>query len=242
MKKYYSTLRSLLRDNEKDVVEIGSGDAEFMIFLSKNSNASVKGCDIFEHAGKDRHRKGRIVDKLKEEGIQPDKYQWYSEKEPLPFDSNSADVIISLQVLEHVKNIDLLFSEIHRVLKPGGRTLHYFPSKEILIEPHCRVPLAHRLKRKKEIISLGSRIGLGKYSQYSKERGYSLERFSNNFASYIEDKCFFRSLSAYVRISREHNLSARLFSPPPLNTLPFVTGIVSRFTSIYLEQQKIVKQ
>ena len=37
-----------------------------------------------------------------------------------PVDSNSADVCISWQVLEHVDSLEAYFSELKRVLKPGG--------------------------------------------------------------------------------------------------------------------------
>lgn len=38
-----------------------------------------------------------------------------------PVDSASADVCVSWQVLEHVDSLELYFSELRRVLKPGGK-------------------------------------------------------------------------------------------------------------------------
>ncbi len=45
----------------------------------------------------------------------------------LPFKDNSIDAIVNIAVLEHVKNPELVVSEIHRVLKPGGRVFTAFP-------------------------------------------------------------------------------------------------------------------
>jgi SAM-dependent methyltransferase len=44
----------------------------------------------------------------------------------LPFADGSFDYVVSSDVLGHIssENKDQLFSEIHRVLKPGGRTVH----------------------------------------------------------------------------------------------------------------------
>jgi ubiquinone/menaquinone biosynthesis C-methylase UbiE len=43
------------------------------------------------------------------------------EVESLPFEDESFDVVISNGVIDLVPDKDAAFSEIHRVLKPGGR-------------------------------------------------------------------------------------------------------------------------
>ena len=40
---------------------------------------------------------------------------------PLPFEEDWADTIVSFQVMEHLPDTALFLSEIHRVLRPGGR-------------------------------------------------------------------------------------------------------------------------
>lgn len=39
---------------------------------------------------------------------------------PFPYDSDVADVVLSNQVIEHLKDTDLFMAEIWRILKPGG--------------------------------------------------------------------------------------------------------------------------
>jgi ubiquinone/menaquinone biosynthesis C-methylase UbiE len=46
----------------------------------------------------------------------------------LPFDSGSFDVILCNQVAEHIVNTDLLFKEIARVLKSGGKAYISVPN------------------------------------------------------------------------------------------------------------------
>ncbi len=58
----------------------------------------------------------------------------------IPFDDNSFDYVFSNQVLEHVQNYPEALSEIYRVLKPGGSSLHFFPSKYRPVECHIFVP------------------------------------------------------------------------------------------------------
>ena len=64
------------------------------------------------------------------------------ETQTIPFPDCCFDLVFSEQVFEHVQDHSRAVSEIHRVLKPGGLSLHVFPSKLRPIEPHVFVPLA----------------------------------------------------------------------------------------------------
>jgi 2-polyprenyl-3-methyl-5-hydroxy-6-metoxy-1,4-benzoquinol methylase len=46
----------------------------------------------------------------------------------LDLPDNSMDVVILMEVIEHLVNPDLAFEEIHKVLKPGGKLLIVFPN------------------------------------------------------------------------------------------------------------------
>jgi len=59
----------------------------------------------------------------------------------LPFENGMFDLVLSDQVFEHVIDQKKAFSEILRVLKPGGAAIHIIPAKYQLIEPHLKVPL-----------------------------------------------------------------------------------------------------
>ena len=60
----------------------------------------------------------------------------------LPFEDRSCDVVFSVTVLEHVMDYDTALAEIARVLKPGGISVHIFPSRWKPIETHAFVPFA----------------------------------------------------------------------------------------------------
>ena len=63
----------------------------------------------------------------------PDEVEVYqTEKRPLSsFSDNSFDVIISLDVLEHVNNLQELFVEFCRIIKPGGRIIVSGPTENL---------------------------------------------------------------------------------------------------------------
>lgn len=56
--------------------------------------------------------------------------------ETLPFPDNRFDLILSHEVLEHVKNDRLAVSEIVRTLKPGGRLVLFVPNRGYPFETH----------------------------------------------------------------------------------------------------------
>ncbi len=66
----------------------------------------------------------------------------------MPFPDNTFDLIVSTSVMEHVLDLDAFMREGHRVLKPGGIGLHFYPSRNMLVEPHIYVPLGTRLQKK----------------------------------------------------------------------------------------------
>ncbi len=67
--------------------------------------------------------------------------------ERLPYPSNHFDYIVSYDVLEHVKNIEMVMSECFRVLKPGGKFCAVFPPFYQPFESHLtlvtKVPALH---------------------------------------------------------------------------------------------------
>jgi SAM-dependent methyltransferase len=61
------------------------------------------------------------------------------ETERLPWPDSSVDVVVCNQVLEHLKNVWLPMTEMHRVLRPGGHAVLSVPN---LASLHNRVLLA----------------------------------------------------------------------------------------------------
>ena len=241
MKSYFPDILNLLKVSSGDLLEIGSGEGDFLLYAAQNSNFKVQGYDVIEHAGRDPNRKTRVKNKLVNAGLNEQDYIWLSNKDILPFKDGSFNAIVSIQTIEHIKNTERVFSEIQRLLKPGGLALHYFPSAEILIDPHSGVPLAHKFPTKtKEILSFFSLLGFGKYKLYADKHNYSKNEFINEFDNYLSNKCSYRKLNYYINLSEKIGLNSWYSPPPPLQNFSFLTKLVSYFTSIYLFQKKTI--
>jgi SAM-dependent methyltransferase len=64
----------------------------------------------------------------------------------LPFESDTFDLVVSSQTLEHVLNPTPVMAEIARVLRRDGLGLHLYPDRSWIIEPHLLVPFATRFQ------------------------------------------------------------------------------------------------
>jgi SAM-dependent methyltransferase len=102
------------------------------------------GVDIFEYWGADAALyweadpvapSAEIAARLKVARIDP-----YA----LPFADGSFDHVVSAQVLEHVSDLDAVFAELRRVLRPGGVSVHLYPGHwtPTIREGHIGVPVA----------------------------------------------------------------------------------------------------
>jgi SAM-dependent methyltransferase len=64
----------------------------------------------------------------------------------IDFDDGFFDFVFSITVFEHVKDYDVAFRELARVMKPTSLGIHVFPGSYTLVEPHIGVPLASRIQ------------------------------------------------------------------------------------------------
>jgi SAM-dependent methyltransferase len=94
-----------------DVLDYGCGEGRYLpIILQAFPNAQITGCDVSTLAIE--RARARYAGSFLE-----------MSDEHAPVHDESADVLISVEVLEHVANVRLAVSEIRRVLRCGGVAL-----------------------------------------------------------------------------------------------------------------------
>lgn len=102
------------RYEDEIVLEIGCGHGHHLQFGEKYKNyVGLDICLDFLRTAKARYA-NKIIP------IQGDAYD-------LPFKDNSIDVIVSVYILEHLKQLGRALSEVKRVLRPGGSFLVGLP-------------------------------------------------------------------------------------------------------------------
>jgi SAM-dependent methyltransferase len=193
----------------------GSGD---IVRAGLESGLDITGCETFYEGGEGTREKaadliGSRIMEMKESRI--------------PFPESSFDCVVNNMVLEHVADLDLALSEIRRVLKPGGIVLSLFPSREVLRENHCGVPLAHRFSRYRfgYYWLLAFRcIGVGYFTE-----GKTRSQWAEGFRNWLNLYCHYRPEQEIISAFTRHGLKPKGIEPdymkfrgvPILNTWMF---------------------
>ena len=120
------------------ILDFGCGDGHRVYQLLENGYKNSFGFD----KGNCAEAKDPLI--LKNE--QDSTYFKFSDDGNIPYPDNYFDLIISDYVIEHVLEQEKTFSEIYRVLKKGGVSIHIMPAKWQMIEPHIYVPLGGLIK------------------------------------------------------------------------------------------------
>jgi SAM-dependent methyltransferase len=121
----YDYVRELVRG--KDVLDFGCGTGYGTARLADQCTRIV-GIDISAEAI--QYASGKYSnDHLEFRLIAP------VEQRPLPFSDESFDVVLSFQVIEHVRDVREYLSEIRRVLRPGGLFVVATPDRSSRLLP-----------------------------------------------------------------------------------------------------------
>ncbi len=155
----------------------------------------IYGVEVFYEGGNTRElvrTKGLLGNRVKE-----------LEDGRIPFADACFDVVVSNQVFEHVPDMEPALGEICRVLVPSGAFLCLFPSRDVLREGHCGIPLAHWFPKGSRIrypymLVLRS-LGLGYF-----KNGKSRRQWSRDFLRWLDDFTFYRSRSEIFEGFRGH--------------------------------------
>jgi SAM-dependent methyltransferase len=182
------------------ILDVGCGDGLLLEFLSKALPAcwptrpfEFFGFDVSDHGVQ---KPGFLVGTIEHLTRSSPSHPWgeritsISDRASWPYESGTFDVVLSNQVVEHVFNHELFFHEIARVLRVGGFSVHLFPLRHCIREPHLHIPFAHWLRSSEVItsyIKMCSLLGIGKYRKTLREDGslYPLHDYAKRHADYI---------------------------------------------------------
>ncbi len=150
----------------------------------------------------------------------------------------SFDFIFSNQVLEHIIDYPQTLRQIYDLLKPGGVSLHFFPSKWRLIEPHIYVPFAGAFSSK-AYLSFWAKMGIRNEFQQDKSwEDVKKENFDfcQNSLNYLNSQEIYQACQAlFGRVEFREDLFIKHYPgrlqnfPKIIKSIPGLPSFVREF-------------
>lgn len=219
------------------LLDFGCGDGELCLELAR-LGLDVRGLELSE-AGVAAARQrfaGAGLDPERIHGLEIPREN-YLTKTPytLPFASASIQTVVSIQVFEHVSDLDSVLAELARILVPGGVVYAEFPSRLTPVEPHIRIPFAHWLpysRLRATYIESCYRLGLGLFRDNGGTRQNEYLRTGVFYRSNRDLDRRFRSHFTLRRIGAlriTQSLRRRRWPSPPGFLLQALDGLLDNF-------------
>jgi len=182
-------------------LDYGCGAGE-IVKLMRDDGLDAWGCETFYEGG---DLSSRVPPELKDRIL-------VMQGDRIPFPDNTFDLLMSNQVLEHVADLDVVLSEVSRVLKPGGVCLSLFPHREVWREGHCNIPFLHRFPKGSRLriyyAAALRALGVG----YFKDEKTALN-WSRSRCTWLDKWCYYRPYrqiaeSFTIHLSKPNHIEA----------------------------------
>ena len=210
---------SFIEERAVRVLDVGCGNGHLLEYLMKNINClnpkidfEFHGFDVSDHGVQSVGYFSKTIESLSKSF--PDipwnkRLKVLSTKDTWPYPDNYFDLVISNQVVEHIGNHELFFSEIHRTLSKEGHSIHLFPLKHYIYEGHLNLPFVHKILNYDFLVSyikFLSLLGLGKFKSHNRSSDISLSEYSERHADYMSFFTNYLSYSEVLSLGKKHSL------------------------------------
>lgn len=103
-------------DKNSNILDLGCGRGKVAEHIATTTGARVTGINV-------DHTQINLAKQNAQSKNLNNQLQFFlaSFNDPLQFEDNSFDGVYNIQAFSYAKNLEALFKEVHRVLKPGGR-------------------------------------------------------------------------------------------------------------------------
>jgi 2-polyprenyl-3-methyl-5-hydroxy-6-metoxy-1,4-benzoquinol methylase len=122
LKNYYSKRNKIVhKQSSRSREELANNEVNTILYLIKNffNFEEKNGLKVLDVGSGDKFLKVPFEKKnFLYQGLDIDIIDFNNDQ--FPFTDNSFDIVVSLAVIEHIKNIDNFLNEINRILKKGG--------------------------------------------------------------------------------------------------------------------------
>lgn len=189
----YCARKGLKKDKVK-VLDWGCGKGLEVLWLNLNGY-NVVGVDI------DKESIQNGLSLAEELGLKKDSLRVILDDNKTPYSNEYFDLVYSNQCFEHVKDIDTVANEIHRITKQGGEGYHELPAFLNPYEGHLYMPFVHWLpKNKIRHLAILFYVLLKREPFWPELNEMGLMERGMNYYNYSIKKTFYRSTRTLTNI------------------------------------------
>jgi SAM-dependent methyltransferase len=171
------------------ILDAGCGDGALLALIGSTLSSKCSGFDSADYGLQPSEKVGSLAGADVEIRATNADGSW-------PFSDNEFDIVVSNQVGEHVSDFESFCAENARVLRVGGFGIHCFPLRHMLVEPHMRLPLVHRVRDHEVrtwLMARQSALRLGIFRSQAPAAGVSLQDFARQHADYARTFTHYRT-------------------------------------------------
>lgn len=212
------------------LLDVGCGDARLLSYLAAalplvfpDRRIELHGFDIAGHGTQPSDFFSEALARISQaDPATPwaERLHLIAETDAWPFRDESLDIVLSNQVLEHVRDGDYFFSELARVLRVGGASVHLYPSAHVIVEPHLGTPFAHRLGHGallRHWLAFWARFGVSAYRRWSAAQPpeqAGIGRYARVHVEFLRDLTHYRTVPQMKSLARHAGLRATVVDSP----------------------------
>ena len=222
--------------NEIKILDYGSGSGKLVKLINESVvGARCYGVDVYSRMNK------KIEEHV--DNYSSDIFSSIDDNGCVPYEDCYFDLVVSNQVFEHIQEFDTPIAEINRILKPNGKFIILFPTREVIIEGHCGIPFMHLfINHYKLQYFITYLFGLVKFC-IRKDNNLNIREWVVNRINYVNLYTFYLPRNLAMSKLKEKfevdcNLSHDLFlwkygnKYKPLRFIPwFIIDIMMRYVS-----------
>ena len=159
----FSYIMPCIKKKNIKILEIGSGNGKILRTIGKiNTTAKLYGCDINKPT------------------IKPDFNFTLIKGKNLPYKDDTFDVVLIIDVLEHIKDYRYCIKEIKRILKKGGIFTGFIPNEGNFLSPYW---LAAKIFGKDVHLKTRDHVNSFKTKESMKilKKGFIVKRFNFSY-------------------------------------------------------------
>ncbi|MBN1493058.1 MAG: class I SAM-dependent methyltransferase [Candidatus Omnitrophica bacterium] len=156
------------------------------------------------------------------------------------FQDGYFDIIFTQQVIEHIRDIEAVISEMARLTKSGGIGIHEFPGKYCIKESHLHIPFVHWLPK-----NLLRKIYLSTFFRFNKEPGWrgligkSRGIRMHTYYEYLNEYTYYRTIHKLTSLFKKYDFDILYMNTDKENKSSFLKKNGFPQTEIFLLLHKI---